>query len=103
MIEAVPAPVTDLLIERLNCLTIGIGAGGSTDGQVLVWHDLLGISDGHLARFVRRFADLRSEMVRGVAAYSRAVREGSFPASEHTYGIGVEELEALVERLNMAR
>ena len=102
VIEAVPAAVTELLVERLSCLTIGIGAGRSTDGQVLVWHDLLGISSGHLARFVRRFADVRGEMVRGVAAYADAVRDGSFPASEHTYGIGLAELEALVGRLSPA-
>jgi len=103
VVEAVPAPVTELLIERLSCLTIGIGAGGSTDGQVLVWHDLLGIGTGRVAKFVRRFADLRGEMVRGVGEYAAAVRDRSFPASEHTYGIAVEELETLVERLNTAR
>ena len=99
VVEAVPAAVTELLIERLSCLTIGIGAGGATDGQVLVWHDLLGIGTGHVAKFVHRFADLHGEMVRGVSAYAEAVRERRFPASEHTYGISPEELEALVGKL----
>ena len=98
-----PAEVTELLIERLSCLTIGIGAGGATDGQVLVWHDLLGITTGHVARFVRRFADLRTEMVGGVRAFADAVRGGEFPASEHTYAVSPEELETLVQRLRASR
>jgi 3-methyl-2-oxobutanoate hydroxymethyltransferase len=64
VLEAVPAAVTELLAPLMTCVVIGIGAGGATDGQVLVWHDLLGLSTGHVAKFVQRFADLRTDAVR---------------------------------------
>jgi 3-methyl-2-oxobutanoate hydroxymethyltransferase len=63
----------------------------ATDGQVLVFHDLLGIYDGHTARFVKRFADVRAHMVAGVAEYAAEVRAGTFPTAEHTYSIDEEE------------
>jgi 3-methyl-2-oxobutanoate hydroxymethyltransferase len=90
--EAVPAAVTEVVMERLEIPVIGIGAGAATDGQVLVFHDLLGIYDGHVARFVKRFADIRSQMVAGVAEYADEVRTGVFPAPEHTYSIDEDEL-----------
>lgn len=95
VIEAVPAAVTELLVPLLQCLTIGIGAGAATDGQVLVWHDLLGITTEHRARFVRTFADLHAETLRGVNAYVAAVRGREFPSVEHTYAIDTAELERL--------
>jgi len=98
VVEAVPAAVTELIVGKLTCLTIGIGAGSATDGQVLVWHDLLGITTGHVARFVRTFADLHTETVRGLADYANAVRNRDFPASEHTYTINENELNALRAR-----
>lgn len=94
VLEAVPAAVTDVIVQRLSCLTIGIGAGAATDGQVLVWHDLLGLTEGHVAKFVRQFADVRGESLRGLSAYAQAVREGSFPAAEHGYAVSADELEA---------
>ncbi len=60
---------------------IGIGAGPATDGQVLVFHDLLGIYDGHVARFAKRFADVRAHMVAGVAEYAAEVRSRAFPGA----------------------
>jgi 3-methyl-2-oxobutanoate hydroxymethyltransferase len=96
--EAIPAEVTNLVMPHLSCLVIGIGAGRGTDGQVLVLHDLLGMHDGHLARFVRQFADVRGEMRRGVEAYAEAVRSAAFPTSEHSYAIPAEELELLRAR-----
>jgi 3-methyl-2-oxobutanoate hydroxymethyltransferase len=90
--EAIPAAVTEAMMERLEIPVIGIGAGPATDGQVLVFHDLLGIYDGHVARFVKRFADVRSQMVAGVAEYADEVRAGMFPAPEHTYSIDDDEL-----------
>nr|WP_300149513.1 3-methyl-2-oxobutanoate hydroxymethyltransferase [Propionicimonas sp.] len=99
VIEAVPAAVTDLLAPLLHCLTIGIGAGAATDGQVLVWHDLLGITHGHVAKFVRPFADLHTETVRGLTAYTAAVRSHEFPTAEHTYAIDQNELGDLRARL----
>ena len=73
---------------------IGIGAGGSTDGQVLVFHDLLGIFGGHSPKFVKRYAEVREQMVAGVAAYAAEVRERAFPGPEHGYAIDPVELEA---------
>ncbi|MFZ0530162.1 MAG: 3-methyl-2-oxobutanoate hydroxymethyltransferase [Propionicimonas sp.] len=99
VLEAVPAAVTELLVPRLTCIAIGIGAGAATDGQVLVWHDLLGLS-GHVAKFVREFADVRAETIRGLTAYAAAVRQREFPAVEHTYAIPTEELDALRTRLH---
>ncbi len=96
--EAIPAEVTDLVMGQMEIVVIGIGAGPATDGQVLVLHDLLGVHSGHVAKFVRRFADVRAEMLRGVTAYTEAVRSREFPAPEHTYSIPPEELERLRER-----
>jgi 3-methyl-2-oxobutanoate hydroxymethyltransferase len=90
--EAIPAAVTEVVMEHLEIPVIGIGAGPATDGQVLVFHDLLGIYDGHVARFVKRFADVRAQMVAGVAEYAAEVRSGTFPAPEHTYSIDEDEL-----------
>jgi 3-methyl-2-oxobutanoate hydroxymethyltransferase len=95
--EAVPAEVTDLAMARMEIPVIGIGAGPSTDGQVLVFHDLLGIYDGHKPKFAKRWADVRAEMVRGVSAYAQEVRGRVFPGPEHTYSIPPEELERLKE------
>jgi 3-methyl-2-oxobutanoate hydroxymethyltransferase len=93
--EAVPAEVTDLAMPRLEVPVIGIGAGPSTDGQVLVFHDLLGIYDGHKPKFAKRWKDVRTEMVEGVRAYADEVRSRTFPAPEHTYSIPPEEMERL--------
>jgi 3-methyl-2-oxobutanoate hydroxymethyltransferase len=92
--EAIPAAVSAELMERIEIPVIGIGAGPATDGQVLVFHDLLGIYDGHAPRFAKRFAEVKAQMVAGVAQYAGEVRGGSFPAPEHTYSIDDEELEA---------
>jgi 3-methyl-2-oxobutanoate hydroxymethyltransferase len=73
---------------------IGIGAGPATDGQVLVFHDLLGIREGLGARFVKRYASLQDEMAAGVAAYAEDVRTRRYPAPEHGYSIDDAELEA---------
>jgi 3-methyl-2-oxobutanoate hydroxymethyltransferase len=94
VLEAIPAAVTEILMSRLEIPVIGIGAGAATDGQVLVFHDLLGIYDGHAPRFAKRYAEVKAQMVAGVAEYSAEVRAGAFPAPEHTYSIDDEELEA---------
>ena len=90
--EAIPAAVAARVIDHLEIPVIGIGAGPDTDGQVLVFHDLLGIYDGHAPRFAKRYAELRDQMVAGVAAYAAEVRSGAFPAPEHTYSIDEDEL-----------
>ena len=78
---------------------LGIGAGPATDGQVLVFHDLLGIYDGHAPRFAKHYADVRSVMVAGVAEYAAEVRSRAFPGPEYTYSIDDEELERFREGL----
>src|SRR5918996_2295568 len=97
--EAIPADVTDTIMEHMEIPVIGIGAGASTDGQVLVLHDMLGIHDGFKPKFVRRYADVKAEMVRGVRDYAEEVRTRAFPTPEHAYGIAPEELERLREML----
>ncbi len=92
--EAIPAAVSEILMEGLEVPVIGIGAGPATDGQVLVFHDLLGIYDGHAPRFAKRFGELKAQMVAGVAQYADEVRSGAFPAPEHTYSIDDDELAA---------
>jgi 3-methyl-2-oxobutanoate hydroxymethyltransferase len=91
--EAIPAAVTDAIMPRLEIPVIGIGAGASTDGQVLVLHDLLAIHDDFKPKFAKRFAAVKQEMLRGVEAYAEEVRTRQFPAPEHTYGIAPEELD----------
>ena len=85
--EAVPAAFTEAIMSRMEIPVIGIGAGHDTDGQVLVFHDLLGIFGGHAAKFVKRYANVREEMVTGVAQYAAEVRSGAFPGPEHIYAI----------------
>jgi 3-methyl-2-oxobutanoate hydroxymethyltransferase len=93
VLEAVPAAVAARVTEALTVPTIGIGAGAACDGQVLVWHDLLGLTDRKPARFVKRYAELGTEIKRALAAYAADVRSGAFPAAEHTYAMPEDELE----------
>jgi 3-methyl-2-oxobutanoate hydroxymethyltransferase len=93
--EAIPTPLTDELMPQLEIPVIGIGAGPSTDGQVLVMHDLLGIYDGHAARFVKRYANVREQMVAGVRAYAEDVRARRYPEPDHGYTMAPDELERL--------
>jgi 3-methyl-2-oxobutanoate hydroxymethyltransferase len=90
--EAIPAAVAHDLMERMEVPVIGIGAGAATDGQVLVFHDLLGIREGVGARFVKRYADLQADMVAGVRAFAEDVRTHRYPSPDHTYSIDPDEL-----------
>jgi 3-methyl-2-oxobutanoate hydroxymethyltransferase len=93
VLEAVPAPIAARVTEALAVPTIGIGAGPDCDGQVLVWHDLLGLYEGKAPRFVKRYADLATEARRAIETYATEVRERRFPDERHTYAIPDEELE----------
>lgn len=93
--EAVPAAVSAAIMPRIGVPVIGIGAGPATDGQVLVFHDLLGIHTGHAPRFVKRYAEIHEEMVEGMTGYVADVRGRRFPEESHTYSIDPEELAAL--------
>lgn len=92
--EAIPAAVSAVLMDRMQVPVIGIGAGPATDGQVLVFHDLLGIREGTGARFVKRYDDLQDRMTAGVAEYADDVRRRRYPGPEHAYSIDPGELEA---------
>jgi 3-methyl-2-oxobutanoate hydroxymethyltransferase len=100
--EAIPSAVAAALMPRLHTPVIGIGAGSATDGQVLVFHDLLGIYDGHAPRFAKRYGEMREQMIAGVSAYAADVRAGSFPAPEHAYSIDDDELRAFEDGLDEA-
>jgi 3-methyl-2-oxobutanoate hydroxymethyltransferase len=97
--EAIPAAVVRALMPRLEIPVIGIGAGSATDGQVLVFHDLLGIYDGHAPRFAKRYGEVKAQMVAGVAEYAAEVRRRVFPGPEHAYSIDDDELERFVAGL----
>jgi 3-methyl-2-oxobutanoate hydroxymethyltransferase len=92
VLEAIPAAVASAVVERIEIPVIGIGAGPDVDGQVLVFHDLLGIYDGHAPRFAKRYGEIKAQMVAGVAEYAEEVRSGTFPGPEHTYSIDDAEL-----------
>jgi 3-methyl-2-oxobutanoate hydroxymethyltransferase len=97
--EAIPAAVSALVVPTLRVPVIGIGAGGATDGQVLVFHDIVGLTDGRAPRFVKRYAQLLGEMVKAVRGFVGDVRAGSYPAREHEYGMEDRELAKLREAL----
>ena len=82
-----PADLAAEVTAALDIPTIGIGAGPDTDGQVLVWHDMLGLTTGRLPRFVKQYADLRSQITDAVKAFATEVADGDYPAEEHTYGL----------------
>ena len=99
VLEAVPSPVAARITEALDIPTIGIGAGPDCDGQVLVWHDLLGLYEGHAPRFVKQYADLAPTIGAAVEQYATEVREGTFPAEQHTYSMTEDELALFEESL----
>jgi len=92
VLEAIPAPVAARITAELTIPTIGIGAGPDCDGQVLVYHDLLGLTEGHLPRFVKRYANLSREIRDALEAYAAEVRSGAFPDEGHAYEMAAEEL-----------
>ncbi len=99
VLESVPARVSEHVTAALGIPTIGIGAGAGCDGQVLVWHDLLGVNEGSAPRFVKRYADVAGEIRRGLQAFAAEVRSGAYPGDEHTYKISGDELRAFEAEL----
>ena len=85
VLEAVPRAVAEEVTNSLEIPTIGIGAGPGCDGQVLVWHDFLGINDGRTAKFVKRYANLADDIRDAARSFAREVAEGTYPGPEHTY------------------
>jgi 3-methyl-2-oxobutanoate hydroxymethyltransferase len=95
VLEGVPTEVAQLVTEALDVPTIGIGAGTSCDGQVLVFHDLLGLEDRIAPKFVRRYASLKQDAVAATAAYADDVRTGRFPNADESYHLATEVAETL--------
>jgi 3-methyl-2-oxobutanoate hydroxymethyltransferase len=85
VLECIPAALADKITNMLRIPTIGIGAGAACDGQVLVLHDLIGLSEGHSPKFVKRYADVRSVILDAATRFRDDVRAGAFPGPEHSY------------------
>ena len=100
VLEAVPAPVAARITQELLIPTIGIGSGRGCDGQVLVYHDLLGLYQGKAPRFVKRYAELAPVVQEALERFAADVRSGAFPSEEHTYSIPDDELEAFLRGRN---
>jgi len=95
VLEGVPAALAAKITEAANIPTIGIGAGKDCDGQVLVINDMLGISQGHIPKFVKRFVDLSPTIIAALQGYKNEVEAGTFPGPEHIYTIKDDVLERL--------
>ncbi|NLL19380.1 MAG: 3-methyl-2-oxobutanoate hydroxymethyltransferase [Clostridia bacterium] len=95
VLECVPAPLAALITQAISIPTIGIGAGAGCDGQVLVWHDLLGMSSGTLPRFVKQYADLRRQIVKALGDYKNDVETSRFPEEKHSFIMDKENLPRL--------
>ena len=96
VVEVVPSLIGKLITEAVSVPVIGIGAGPDTDGQVLVWTDLAGLTQGRTARFVERYADLSTSLRDAFSGFATVVRDGSYPAAEHEYPTP-DELNTLTE------
>jgi 3-methyl-2-oxobutanoate hydroxymethyltransferase len=92
VLEAVPGRIADAITAALRIPTIGIGAGAGCDGQVLVWHDLLGINEHQMQRFVKQYAHVAADIRSGLETFAAEVRSGDFPTGEHEYKIPADEL-----------
>ena len=101
VLEAIPAEVSQLITQRLSIPVIGIGAGAGCDGQVLVTHDVLGLFDRFTPSFVKKYADLFSEMQRAFKEYIADVRERRFPAAEHATSMDPQALRDLIREINL--
>lgn len=95
VLEGVPREVGDLVTAALDIPTVGIGAGPGCDGQVLVLHDLLGMQNDFVPKFVRQYANLKADGIAGISAYVADVRSGSFPDDSESFHIADDQVEAL--------
>ena len=99
VLESVPERLASFITERLSVPTIGIGAGGGVSGQVLVTHDLLGLYDRFMPKFVKRYAELGESMRAAFASFREDVVSGAFPAREHSYAMPEEEWQQFFESI----
>ena len=93
--ECIPAKLAELITKSINIPTIGIGAGAGCDGQILVYHDMLGMFGDFKPKFVKQFARVGAEMEKGIKAYIEETQNGNFPAQEHTFKIDDEVINKL--------
>jgi 3-methyl-2-oxobutanoate hydroxymethyltransferase len=99
ILEAVPAPLGKLVAEAVKVPVIGIGAGVDVDGQVLVTHDMLGLFDKFVPKFVKQYSQIRTTIKEAITAYKQDVLDGSFPGPEHSFKMPEETLEQLKKEL----
>ena len=99
ILEAVPAPLGKLVAEAVNVPVIGIGAGPDVDGQVLVTHDMVGLFDKFVPKFVKQYTQIRTTILEAMDAYKQDVLSGTFPAQEHSFKMPEETLERLKKEL----
>lgn len=99
ILEAVPAPLGEIVAEAVNIPVIGIGAGNKVDGQVLVTHDMIGLFDKFVPKFVKQYTKIRPIIIDAMKAYKKEVLEEVFPAEEHSFNMPEKTLEELKESL----
>ena len=99
VLEAIPEAVAQHVTDAVKIPTIGIGAGRACSGQVLVWHDLLGLIPGPTPRFVKKYADIAGDISRALDAYVNDIRTRAFPTDQHTYGMPEAERVRLDEKI----
>jgi 3-methyl-2-oxobutanoate hydroxymethyltransferase len=100
VLEAVPSPLAKLVAEAVKVPVIGIGAGPDVDGQVLVTHDMIGLFDKFVPKFVKQFLQVRPIIIEGIKEYKKEVQEVTFPGPEHSFKMPdetVEQLKKMVE------
>ena len=95
VLEAIPSAIADMITEAVPIPTIGIGAGPGCDGQVLVIHDVLGLFDRFVPRFVKQYAKLGDDIVKALIRYREEVESGAFPGPEHGFSIDEQEMKKL--------
>ncbi len=98
VLECIPYQVARTITKMLKIPTIGIGAGPGCDGQIIVFHDLVGLSDGHLPKFVKSYLDLHGLILQALKEYSQEVREGKFPDESHSYHLKPDVLRSLGQK-----
>ena len=95
VLECIPAKLAQIITDKLDIPTIGIGAGAGCDGQILVYQDMLGMFSDYSPKFVKRFAEVGEVMKKGFTQYIKEVQESTYPAQEHTFKIDDDVLDKL--------
>ena len=97
ILEAVPAPLGKLVTQAVKIPVIGIGAGPDVDGQVLVTHDMIGLFDKFIPKFVKQYANIRETIIAAIGEYKKEVQEATFPAEAHSFKMPAEALAQLIK------